>query len=118
MFVIALCYPAFGVNVTTPGQKCITITGLDADWHSTLNGYPQALDIWCVVFYPSATNDRMILNDDGADEDPFFDSGLCADTYDARVVYFPPGTKVKPYFDTDDATLGTASSAKVKIYFR
>ena len=118
MFTLILCFPAFGVNATEKGKKCITITGLDADWYATAEGYPMALDVWAVVFYPSATNDRMILNDDGADTDPFFDSGLCADTYDVRIIYFPPGTKVKPYFDTHDATLGTAANAKVKIYFR
>lgn len=118
ILAIALCFPVFGANTTVKGEKCITITGLDADWHSTANGYPQALDVWAVVFYPSATDDRMILNDNGADNDAFYDSGLCADTYDARVVYFAPGTKVKPYFDTDDAVLGTAANAKVKIYFR
>ena len=115
MFTLILCFPAFGANTTVPGQKCITITGLDADWDSTANGYPQALDIWAVVFYPGATDDSMVINDGGADEDAFYESGVCADKYDARVLYFPPGTKVKPYIDTDDIDV---TGAKVKIYFR
>ena len=123
MFAIALCYPAFGAATTVPGQKCITITGLDdgdatTDWWASKVGYPNKLDIWCIVFYPSATGDRLYVNDGGLDADVIYDSGLCSDTYDPRVVYYPPGMKVEPVIDTSDCTFGTDANVSVKIYFR
>jgi len=124
MLTVALCYPAFGASAgTAKGEKCITITGIDpadgdTDWYSTKVGYPYDLDIWCIVFYPSATNDIMIIHDDGLDTWELFDSGKCADTYDARVLYFPPRTMIRPVIDASDCTIGTPANAKVKIYFR
>ena len=118
LLVFALCFLIIGATGKTPGLKWVTLDTFDTDWYSVTAGYPQALDVWAVVFYPSATDDRMILNDGGEDATAFYDSGLCANTYDARTFYFPPGTKVKPYFDTDDGALGDGSAAKVIIYYR
>jgi len=118
IFTVMLCLPAFGANVTVKGKKCITITGLDADWYATTEGYPSDLDIWCVVFYPSATGDIMVIHDDGLDTWVPFESGESADKYDKTILYLPPGMKIKPVIDISDCTLGTAANAKVKIYFR
>ena len=109
---------AYGVNTTAIGDNCVTITGLDADWWATLSNLIYDLDVSMIVFYPSATNDRMIIHNGSLDADEFFDSGLCADTYDVRVLYYPPGYLVQPVIDISDCTLGTAANAKVKIYFR
>jgi len=119
IFTVMLYLPAFGANTTTPGEKCITIVfDGTTDWYSTKEGYPNGLDIWCIVFYPSATDDIMIIHDDGLDTWEPFESGLSADKYDKSVLYFPPRTMVKPVIDISDCTLGTAANAKVKIYFR
>lgn len=124
VFIFALSFSAFGAaNVTTKAAngKVVTITGLDADdWYSVYGGVnglgtPGDIEIWAIMFFPSATDDRMVINDGGADEEELWDSGICADKYDTRVFYFPPGTKAKPYIDIDDRT-GTA--IKVKLYLR
>jgi len=105
-------------NTTVNGKHSITITGLDADWTATSEGHLYDLDIAMIIFYPSATGDIMIIHDGGIDGEEFFDSDACADVYDTRVIYYPPGTMYSPVIDITDCTLGTAANAKVKIYFR
>ena len=123
-FIFALSFQAFGVaNVTTKAAngKVITITGLDTtDWYSVTSGVnglgtPGDVEIWAVIFYPSATDDRMVINDGGAAGNVIWDSGVCADAYDTRVFYFPPGTKGKPYIDITDRT---GTTLKLIIYLR
>lgn len=121
MLTLILCFPAF--SATVKGKKCITVTGIDpadgtTDWYATEEGYPTHLDIWCIVFYPSATGDIMKIHDDGLDTWEVFDSGESADKYDKTILYLPPGTKVKLVIDASDCTIGTPANAKVKIYFR
>jgi hypothetical protein len=116
LLILFFCTPLYAANVVAIGANCVTITGLDEDWDwgDTYN-YP--LDIWCIVFYPSATDDRMIVHNGDIDDEEFFDSDKVADEYDTRVIYFPPNSIV-PVIDISDCTLGTAASAKVKIIFR
>jgi len=117
-FVLAIGLITMGANTTDPAVKLITITGLDDDWYGIKQGFPNGIELWAVVFYPSATNDRMIIHDGGLDNDEIFDSGTVADSYDRTVLYYPPKTFVKPVIDITDCTLGTAASARVKIYYR
>ena len=123
LLVFALCFPVFGAATTVPGEKCITITALDTadattDWWASKVGYPQKLELWCIIFYPSAVSDRLYVHDGGLDTDVIFDSGLCADAYDPRVIYFPPGMKVEPVIDVSDCAFTTDANVSVKIYYR
>jgi len=106
----------YATNTTAIGAHCVTITGLDADWDSTSH-FNFPLDIWCIVFYPSATGDQMIIHNGDLDDEEFYDSDEVADAYDTRVIYFPPNS-TNPVIDISDCTLGTAANAKVKIYYR
>ena len=116
--VVSVSLIFLGANTTNPGVKHITITGLDEDWFLADADLTTDIDLWAIVFYPSATDDQLIVHDDGIDGDEIFDSGLCADKYDRTVLYYPPGFFVNPVIDITDCTLGTAANAKVKIYFR
>ena len=124
IFVVALCSPAFGVANDTKkaaNGKIVTITGLDTtDWSSTVSGVnglgtPGDIELWAIIFYPSATDDRMVINDGGEDGNEIWDSGKTPDDYTPRLFYFPPGTKCKPYIDIDDRT---GTDIKVIIYLR
>ena len=116
--VVAIGLIAIGANTTDPAIKMITITGLDDDWYGTKVGYPNGIELWAVVFYPSGTSDVMIIHDNSLTGDEIFDSGYCADGFDKVVLYYPPKMFVKPVIDISDCTFGTAANAKVKIYYR
>jgi hypothetical protein len=118
VMIVSIGLIFLGANSTSPGVKHITITGLDEDWVLADAGLTSDIDLWAIVFYPSATDDQMIIHDDGIDGDEIFDSGLCADKYDRIVLYFPPRFFVSPVIDITDCTLTTAANAKVKIYYR
>ena len=110
--------------VVTDQNQVITITGLDEDFDASLATETMGLlrngilKVWAVVFIPSATNDRMIIRDNGIDEPEFFDPGPYADSYDARVLYFIEPLEVNPVIDISDCILGTAANAKVMIYIQ
>jgi len=118
---------AFAVNTTvvTAQDQVITITGLDPageDWDASTETETMGLlrngvlKVWAVVFIPSATDDRMIIRDDGIDEPEFFDPGKNADAYDSRVLYFREPLEVNPVIDVSDCTITTPANAKVMIY--
>ena len=124
--VLAFASYGFAANtiVVTDQNQVITITGLDEDFDASTatetlgllrNG---VLKVWMVVFIPSATNDRMIIRDNGIDAPEFFDPGIYSDAYDSRVLYFYEPLEVNPVIDISDCTLGTAANAKVMIYIQ
>ena len=118
IFIVVVGLMSLAANTTDPAEKLITITGLDEDWYGTNVGYPNGIELWAIIFYPSATGDRMIIHDNGLDNDEIFDSGIVADQNDRTVFYCPPKMFVKPVIDISDCTIETATSAVVKIYYR
>lgn len=124
---LVLLIPAlsFAVNTTTvsTNNRSITITGLDDDWHWSveLDGEAREVEhgqIWAIIFYPSAADDRMVIHDGGIDTGVVFDSWPTADDDDPRIIYYPPGTKVELVIDITDCTLSTPASAQVIIMLR
>jgi len=125
--VLAFAVYAFAANTTnvTNQRQVITITGdLDADWDASTEPKTLGLlrngilNVWRVVFIPSASGDSLILRDGGLDAAEFFDSGICADRYD-KVTFDAPGNepwKVCPVMDYSDCTMASGSDAKIMLY--
>ena len=122
IFLFSTYALAGNTTVVTGQNQVITITGLDADWDASTETKTKdllrngVLKVLRVVFIPSATNDRMIIRDNGIDAAEFYDVGKQADTYDGRTVDFPEPLYVNPVIDISDCTFGTAANAKVMIY--
>jgi len=125
--IFLFSYDVFAANATvvTRQNQVITITGLDPageDWDASVEAETLGLlrngvlKVWMVVFIPSATNDRMIIRDDGIDGSEFFDAGKHAEVYDSRVKYYYEPLEVNPVIDVSDCTIATPADVKVMIY--
>ena len=101
----------------------IELTNLDADWSwtttfpdavGTKREYNHGIRVQTIIFYPSAANDILVL-EEGSDTGPEIFPIKCADTYDQRAM--PPlnGIRIKPVFDYTDSTIGTPANAKIVI---
>jgi hypothetical protein len=108
-------------NVTTVSGSTIKIDPDGATewvWSTDLDtGLVQAGSICLrsIQVIPTATNDRVIIHDGGLNTAPLFDTGLLADAYDVRIVYFVPPRWCKPYIDASDCTWPAVTTTSINM---
>lgn len=114
--VFLLISPVWGANDVDVQGNIITITTIDGtDWTWT-DSVPEAtngLYIWCIIFHPGATDDLVTfkLEDANGPELLYFKG---ADTYDQRIMYFPPKVQYKLFYDATDIN----DNALIMIHLR
>jgi len=115
---------ALAGNTTSVGssKKVIQIVpdgSTDWVWEDDLSGQGSTVlrsKIKRIVFYPSASNDRMIIHDGGIDNAAYFDSGLVSGADDPRTVVYDPPIPVRLVIDATDNTTSSAADCKILIY--
>jgi hypothetical protein len=123
-------FTTFAANTTTAGSSLQVIQivfdgSTDWSWETEIealglssgveNRLKQA-PIVAIVFYPSAANDRMVINDSTENGAAYFDSGIVTGDDDPRIIHYELPRNVALYIDADDYTLGTPANAKVLIF--
>ena len=91
----------------------VTYTGSGADWnHLTDAGY-NAFYVRAIIWYPTANNDKLIINEAGIDGPSIVHWEASADNDTKQIVFGHPGVKLHPYIDLTDCTFGTVTSTKI-----
>lgn len=103
-------------NTTVEGERVIIITGLDADWHSSVEAKHARMKVVRWQFNPSAADDQVIVRNKHIDGEVLFDSALAIGTSGIEKTE-PKGRWCEPVIDITDCTFTTAASAKVIIEY-
>jgi len=92
----------------------VTYSGTGADWAYTSAGYGNgALKIKSIMWFPTAANDILIINEGGIDGPSIVHAKASADTDTMRFTFGEGGTWMKPYIDLTDCMFGTVTSTKI-----
>ena len=100
---------------TTKAGKVVQVTysGGGADWnHSTDGGYAH-MHIRAILWYPTANNDKLVINEGGIDGPSIVQWEASADNDVKSISFGHPGVRLHPYIDFTDCTFGTTTSTKI-----
>ena len=91
----------------------VTYSGTGDDWnHKDDGGFNHPIKVKSIIWYPTANNDKLVINEGGNDGPSIVQWEASADN-DTKQINFANGMWMKPYIDLTDCTFGTVTSTKI-----
>jgi hypothetical protein len=92
----------------------VMYSGTGADWAYTDMGFGSgAVKVKSIMWFPTATDDVLIINEGGIDGPSIVHAKAADDTDTLQFLFGDGGTWMKPYIDLTDCTFGTVTSTKI-----
>ena len=92
----------------------VMYSGTGADWAYTSMGFGSGeVKVKSIMWFPTAANDILIINEGGIDGPSIIHAKASADTDTMRFTFGEGGTWMKPYIDLTDCTFNAVTSTKI-----
>jgi hypothetical protein len=116
LLVILAGFGALAANTETQeGNTIMLVLDGTTNWDSRINN-PGGLNLFMVVFSPSAAGDNLVVRHNGPDGNIIFPGKSVSG--EPLALQFPESLLFKPYIKASDCTLGTAASARVMLVIK
>jgi hypothetical protein len=116
--LVLLVAPAWAANTYTMTGTTISVvpdgsTNIDP---TTVSNAPAALNLICIIFQPSAANDKIQVRQTNASGAVIWPGNL--DVLGAGQVVYYDGMSFHPYIVASECTFGTAANAKITFVYK
>ncbi len=89
----------------------LTPNGVD-DWSSETS-FPKGMRVYCINFFPSATNDTLCLKEGGSDGPEIW---KVKDVVGSGLTLYLPANLINPFLDASECVFGVTTNVRITFY--